>query len=168
MNYGCDPYNPYTAITKIPDDVPATAKFLESLKNTVKVATDALALAKANQERNANKSRRDVTFTIGEQVLLSTNHINLASQALRPSKKLQHRFIGPYRIIQKVSPVAYKLDIPDTLRIHPVFHVSLLRPYRDPTSIPNRDTPPPPPPAITVNDHQEYEVDYILDHRLHR
>jgi hypothetical protein len=56
INYGCDPYNPYLTISRIPDDVPATAEFLEGLMNTTKMATDALVLAKANQERNANKS----------------------------------------------------------------------------------------------------------------
>jgi hypothetical protein len=165
MNYGRDPYNPYTAIANIPDAVPATADFLESLKNATKIATDTLVLAKANQEKNANKSRREVSYMVGDQVLLSSNHINLASQASRPTKKLQHRFIGPYRISQKVSPVAYKLDLPDTLHIHPVFHVSLLRPYKEPTSFPDRDLPDPPPPPVTIDDAPEYEVERVLDHR---
>jgi hypothetical protein len=168
VNYGRDPYNPYTAITTIPDEIPATKDFLEGLTNSVKIATDALVLAKANQERNANKSWRDVTFQVDDQVLLSANHINLASQALRPTKKLQHRFLGPYRIIQKVSPVAYKLALPDSLRIHPVFHVSLLRPYKDPMTFPGQSRPDPPPPAVTIEDHSEYEVERILDHRTHR
>src|SRR5215216_492461 len=131
-NYGHDPYNPYSSITTIPDDIPAANEFLDALTNSTKIATDALVLAKANQERNANKSRRDVSFQVGDQVLLSANHINLASQALCPTKKLQHQFLGPYNITQKVSPVAYKLDLPDSLQIHLVFHVSLLHPYKNP------------------------------------
>jgi hypothetical protein len=168
VNYGRDPYNPYSTITKIPDDIPATAEFLEGLTNSTKIATDALVLAKANQERNANKSRRDVSFEIGDQVLLSANHINLASQALRPTKKLQHRFIGPYKIIQKISAVAYKLELPESLRIHPVFHVSLLRQYQDPASFPDRTLPQPPPPPVTIDNTPEYVVEKILDHRTKR
>jgi hypothetical protein len=168
INYGKDPHNPYTSVNPIPDEIPATTEFLQQLSNKAKQAADALVLAKANQERNANHHRRDVTFCVGDLVLLSSHHINLASQATRPSKKLQHRFTGPYRITQKVSPVAFKLALPDTLKIHPVFHVSLLRQYRDPTSIPNREAPQPPPPAITINDHPEFEVEKILDHRTHR
>ena len=81
MNYGRDPYNPYSAIKSLPDKIPVVAEFLEALSNTTKIAKDALVLAKANQERNANKARRDVQYEVGEQVLLSANHINLASQA---------------------------------------------------------------------------------------
>ena len=165
LNYGRDPWNPYASITHIPDQVPTAAEFLKSLSNGIKSAKDNLTLAKANQERNANKSRRKVEFNVGDKVLLNSYHINLASQALRTSKKLQHRFIGPYTITTKISPVSYKLELPHDLRIHPVFHVSLLRPYQDPTSIEHRPNPTPPPPAVTINDHIEYEVEYILDHR---
>jgi hypothetical protein len=159
VNYGYDPYNPYMAITKIPDEVPATTEFLEGLANATKIATDALVLAKANQERNANKSRRDMSYQVGDQVLLSANHINLASQALRPTKKLQHRFLGPYRVVKRVSPVAYRLELPESLRIHPVFHVSLLRPYKDPASFPDRALPTPPPLPVTIEDTPEYVVE---------
>ena len=168
INHGQDPHNPYTLLTCIPDEVPAVADFLQKLQNLTNQASDALVLAKAQQEKNANRSRREVEYQVGDQVLLSSNHINLASQARWPSKKLQHQFTGPYRVIQKVSPVAFKLDLPPSLKIHPVFHVSLLRPYKDPASIANRDPPPPSPPAVTIDDHLEYEVEYILDQRQHR
>jgi hypothetical protein len=165
INAGRDPLNPYHVLQHIPDHIPAAHDFMESISNATKIAHDALVLAKANQEKNANKSRRDVQFEIGDQVLLSSSHINLASQAKRPSKKLQHRFIGPYQIIQKISPVAYKLAIPDTLKIHPVFHVSILRPYTDPDSITHRSPSSPPPAPISIQDHDEFEVERILDHR---
>ena len=77
-------------ITKIPDEIPAAANFMENLSNITKIATDALVLAKANQERNANKSWWDIQYDVGDQVLLSAHHINLALQANCPLKKLQH------------------------------------------------------------------------------
>ncbi|XP_071902656.1 uncharacterized protein [Coffea arabica] len=52
-------------------------------------------------------------------------------------KKLQPRFVGPYKIIQRVGNVAYKLELPPSLsRIHNVFHVSMLKKYHpDPSYI---------------------------------
>src|SRR3954470_22402332 len=153
VNYGRDPGHPYSTVTKVPDHVPAVEEFLEGITNASKVARDSLVQAKANQEKNANKSRRDIQFEVNDQVLLSSAHINLASQAKRPSKKLQHRFIGPYRIIQKISAVAYKLELPSTLKIHPVFHVSLLHPYTSPDAVDHRPPTSLPPDPISVNDH---------------
>src|SRR5215218_9042149 len=99
LTQGRDPWNPYSSLTTVPDQVPAAADFMTTLSSNIKIATDALTLAKAHQEKNANKSRRDVLFEVGDQVLLNSHHVHLASQALRPSNKLQHRFIGPYPIV---------------------------------------------------------------------
>ena len=54
--------------------------------------------------------------------------------------------------------MAYQLDLPDALRIHDVFHVSLLRPYQS-------DGQFHPPPPILIEGEEEFEVDKILDHR---
>src|SRR6184192_2277243 len=100
VNYGQDPGHPYSTVTKVPDHVPAVHEFLEDIVYSSKVAQDSLVQAKVNQEKNANKSRCDVQFEVNDQVLLSSVHINLTSQAKHLSKKLKHRFIGPNRIIQ--------------------------------------------------------------------
>ena len=46
----------------------------------------------------------------------------------RPSDKLDHTKLGPYKIIKKLGPVTFKLEMPQGMRIHPVFHISLLEP----------------------------------------
>src|SRR3954451_16286474 len=163
--HGRDPIDPYSQVTSFPDSIPAAADFHRQQRNAIKQATDALVLAKANQEKYANQHRRDVSFSVGDKVLLSASHIHLASQAQRPPRKLQARFIGPYTIMAKVSPVAYKLELPTSLSIHPVFHVSLLRPYTAPSTVPDRVPSGPLPPP---DDHEEYEVERILDSRHRR
>ena len=74
--------------------------------------------------------------------------------------------MGPYKIVQVISPTAYKLDLPATMRIHPMFHVSLLKPYQ----ASNEFLRPIPPPAITLSDfeHKEYKVKTILNKRVLR
>jgi hypothetical protein len=71
-------------------------------------------------------------------------------------------------IAQVISPVAYKLELPLNLHIHPIFHVALLKRYTVPTSMPDRTPPNSPPDAVTIGDHAEFEVETILDKRTHR
>ena len=80
----------------------------------------------------------------------------------RPSKKLDWKRLGPYKVLKRVSLQAYKLALPPTMRhLHNVFHVSFLDPVKA-TSLPPRI--PPPPPTVYVKDGQEYfEVEDILD-----
>ena len=85
----------------------------------------------------------------------------------RPSKKLDHRRLGPFVIQKRIEEQAYRLDLPDTMKVHPVFHVSLLKPYQA-NEIPNRVQPPPPPVIVVTEEgeSEEYEVEAILRTRL--
>ena len=47
-----------------------------------------------------------------------------------PVRKLRRRFVGPFHVVRRVGPVAYELQLPSSWRIHPVFHTSLLRPFK--------------------------------------
>jgi hypothetical protein len=76
---------------------------------------------------------------------------------------LVYQRLGPSKIIAQVNPVSYRLELPPTMHIHPVFHVTLLEPYKT-SQIPNRIPPPPPP--IEIDHDVEYEVKEILDSRL--
>src|SRR5262249_10079859 len=109
-----------------------------------------------------NNKRTDLSFNVGDQVLLSTTNITVANQANRPSHKLAPCWTGPFSILERVGPVAYRLDLPSTLPIHPVIHISKPRPYSDPLSFnPSCDVPPRPPPDI-IADLPEWEVEAIL------
>ena len=79
-----------------------------------------------------------------------------------PSKKLDWKCLGPYKVSKRIGLQAYKLALPPTMRhLHDVFHVSFLDPIKAP-SLPPRI--PPPPPALYVKDTQEYfEIEDILD-----
>src|SRR5882724_69060 len=100
-------------------------------------------------------------FKVGDTVWLDASHIKTTC----PSKKLDHRFLGPFPIIERVSSHAFRLGLPLTLsRIHPVFHVSLLQPTSA-SSIPNWLTDPPPP--IELDKSSEWEVDQLLDSKVH-
>ena len=137
---------------------------ITNMNEYIQLVKENITKAQEYQAQNANKKKCDIKYKIGDQVLLSTANLNLASQVQRLSRKFQVRFIGLYLIKEQVSTVSYRLTLPATLRIHPVFHVSLLKPYHQgPHSYSGR-TPQPSAP-ILVEDYVEYEVEKILDKR---
>ena len=85
--------------------------------------------------------RKDIRYEIGEKVFLK---VSPWKKVMRFGKKgkLSPRFIGPYEMIEKVGPVAYRLALPPELeKIHNVFHVSILRRYRtDPSYVVSSET----------------------------
>ena len=81
-----------------------------------------------------------------------------------PSKKLSEKNLGPYTIIAQVGSHLFTLCLPDAMHaVHPVFHVSQLKPAIANT-IPNWEQPPPPP--VEVNSEPEYEITEILDSKV--
>uniref|UniRef100_A0A3B3XW38 Gypsy retrotransposon integrase-like protein 1 n=1 Tax=Poecilia mexicana TaxID=48701 RepID=A0A3B3XW38_9TELE len=95
------------------------------------------------------------SYQPGQKVWLSTRDITLKSF----NKKLSPRFIGPYEISSILSPTSVRLKLPDCLRIHPVFHVSLIKPVVSSPLCPPSE---PPPPARDIDGVPVYSVRRIV------
>ncbi|WMV58770.1 hypothetical protein MTR67_052155 [Solanum verrucosum] len=88
------------------------------------------------QKSYADLKRRDIEYQVGDKVYLKVSPWKKIMR-FGQKGKLSPRFIGPYKILERVGPVAYKLASPPELdKIHNVYHVSMLRRYRfDPSHI---------------------------------
>lgn len=165
LNYGHHPLVPASLLKPPQTNVPAVTDFVAAQASILAQAQDAIIEAQDRQKRQADKNRRLVPFDVGDMVLLSTEHISVASHKNRPSKKLEPKFIGPFKVVAKVNENAFKLDLPPTMKQHPVFNADLLRPYiPSPKDFVDR-APPRPPPDI-IDGHEEYEVEKILDFKM--
>lgn len=159
LNLGFNPRCDYLENNN--SNLPAVATHLENIRSLEKVLSQLLKNAAQNYKRFADRKRKDVEFKLGELVMLNRKNI----KTTRPSDKLDYRKIGPFQITEKINEVAYRLKLPENLKIHDVFHVSLLEKYYE-SKIPDRYVPPPPP--IEIDDDLEFEVEAILDSRIRR
>ena len=97
---------------------------------------------------------------IGSIAYVLAKHI----RTTRPTKKFAEKYLGPFTVIERVSPLAYQLELPNYMsQIHPVFHISQLEPAT-PNEIPYRSDSPPPP--VEVEGELEYEISDILDSKI--
>ncbi|KAJ9528963.1 hypothetical protein QJQ45_000534 [Haematococcus lacustris] len=156
VNTGQSPLTP--ALLELPGEVycPSARKLSEWWQSNVKQARHFMEQAQQRQAYLANKGRRDVEFSPGQLVLLSTKNLRLKPGK---AKKLLPGFIGPFKVLEHVGPVAVRLDLPPAMaRMHPVFHVALLRPYTS-------EHPHLPPPVDWLDEAPLYEVEKLLAHR---
>jgi hypothetical protein len=144
--------------------VPAAQDTAADMQATLAHARTKLEEARARMARQANTHRREVNFSVGDKVRLSTANLSLPSTM---SRKLTARFLGPFEVERVVNAVAYKLKLPASLKVHPVFHVSLLQPWRVDTTFPEHQPAHTRPPPVDVGDNR-FEVDRLLDKRTRR
>ncbi|KAK5771667.1 hypothetical protein PVK06_047901 [Gossypium arboreum] len=103
---------------------------IRETEQKVKVIRESLKVASDFQKSYADLKRKDIEFQIEDKFFLKVSPWKKILRFGREGK-LSPRFIGPYEVIERIGPVAYRLSLsPDLEKIHNVFHVSMLRRYQ--------------------------------------
>ena len=158
LNYGRHPATPPEVA--LATTVPAAATVVTELRDRVDNAKRMLQSAQDRQKAQADKRRRDSTFKVNDMVLLNTKNITLKMPGVN---KLLPKYIGPFKVIQQVGKTAYKLELPDVMQIHPVFHASLLHEYHS-----DGNCQPPPPAMHVAEDGEWFYIESLLGDRTTR
>ena len=140
--------------------VPSTKAHLRRCRRVWRVARAALLRASVRAQRGANRRRaRAPVYQPGQRVWLLARDLPLQTSQTS-TRKLNPRFVGPYTVDRIISPVAVRLDLPPALKVHPVFHVSQLKPVA--TSSLSPPEPAPPLPRILPDGDPVWSVRKLL------
>lgn len=140
---------------------PSVAAMISSVQSIAASLKEHLARAQNKMKLTADKKRKDQEYQVGEMVLLKIQPYVQSSLANRPYPKLAFKYYGPYKVPERIGKAAYKLELPDDSLIHPVFHVSQLKPFvSDYTPVFSNL------PSAAVLDQEELKPEAILDRRL--
>ena len=161
-NYGYHPrFSMIPQNQKITMSAPAAATLANQLRTLHEKLIENIKLAQNHQAKFYDARHKPIEFQRGDRVWLLSRNIRTE----RRNKKLDWKRLGPYTVIERIGTQAYRLDLLRTMKIHPVFHISLLDQYK-PSIIPGRIQEPPLP--IIINGEFEYEVEDILDSKYLR
>ena len=106
-----------------PDIVKGTKAKVQVIRQRLKAAND-------RQKSYADLKRKDIEYEVGDKVFLKESPWRKVLRFWKKGK-LSPRFIGPYEVLERIGPVAYRLALPPELaKLHDVFHVFMLQKYR--------------------------------------
>ena len=104
-------------------------EIVQTIVDKVNIIRSRLKAAQDRQKSYADKRRKDLEFEVEDRVFLK---LSPWKSVVRFGKrgKLSPRYIGPFEIVERIGPMAYRLDLPEELsRVHNVFHISMLYKY---------------------------------------
>ncbi len=165
LNYGLHPHTP--ASINIQGDGPVHQAqklsksgrtsfancFADEMQRIVTHARKLLLSAQQRQKAYHDRKARAKQFNVGDRVLLSTKNIAFKNPG---TAKLLPKYAGPFEVLERIGLAAYRLLLPETMKIHDVFHVCLLEPYRDDGRYQ------PPPVTLFLDGDVQYEIEAVL------
>ena len=161
-NYGQDPRMGFEGRRKGKYEV--AGKFMERMKKIQEEAKAALGKAQEEIKKFANRRRKkEEEYRVGNLVLLSTKDLKWQMKGRR-SEKLTEYFVGPYKVKGIISSNAIELELPKSIRIHPVVNVSRVRLYK----LQVKGQKKTPPKLVIIKGEEEFKVEKIINKRTVR
>ena len=165
-NYGFHPHFlaescPTSSSSSSSHSAPTAEEFTSYLHDIHERLVQNVKHAQDLQAKYYNAKHKPAMLNPSDLVWLNSSNISTTC----PSKKLDWKHLGPFKVVKRIGLQAYKLDLPVSMRhIHDTFHISLLDPLKS-TSIPPHRLLTAPSAAYVKDDHEHFEVDDILDSR---
>ena len=139
--------------------VESAAEFMERMKKVHEEAGTVLKKAQEDMKRQADRGRKETEkWRKGDRVMLSTKDLIFKE---RPARKLVDRYIRPYMIEEVISTNVVKLQLPTSMRIHPVINISQIVQYKEQVEGQKKEEGKP----IEVEGVKEWEIERILKKR---
>jgi hypothetical protein len=158
--YGVEP-----SLGTVPEtDASANSEVAETLqerKHFSDLLKEQLARAQNKMKVDADTKRSPRQLQVGEQVELKLQPYTQLFVVNRPCPKLALKYFRPYTILERIGEAAYKLELPSTAQVHPVFHISQLKQYTPDHTPVFAELP-----SVPQLDLAELELEYVLDHHL--
>jgi len=159
-NYGQDPRMGFEGRRKGKYEV--AGKFVEKIRKIQEEAKAVLGKAQEKMKKFANKKQgKGEEYRMGDLVLLSTKNVKWQMKGRR-SEKLTEHFVGPYKIKGIISSNAIELDLPKSIKIHPIVNVSRVRLYTSQVKGQKKV----PPKLVIIKGEEEFEVEKIINKRI--
>jgi len=141
--------------------------YAENLSKTLRMLRERMEETQVTMTAEANEKRQAHPFWVGDEVFLDMRSLPIgyanvtgAANDSNNSRKFQHPYTGPFKLLKKAGKNAFLLDIPAHWHLHPVFKVARLKPSRV-----DRSHEHPPPPLLRSTATVKYEVETIQEHR---
>ena len=130
-------------------------------------ASDAIAFAQTASKFHYDRRHQPQYFRKGDFALLRLHKgYNIPANKLT-GRKYGQQFVGPFRVLERIGKLAYRLEIPGHWQLHPIFTVAQLEPCPDPKADPFRRLRPDHPPAVSVDrEGEEWEIERLLNKRV--
>jgi len=141
--------------------------YAEKLSKTLRILRERMEETQVTMTAEANEKHQAHSFWVGDEVFLDTRSLPIgyanvtgAANDINNSRKLQHPYAGPFKLLKKAGENTFVLDIPAHWCLHPVVNIARLKP-----SIVDRSREHPPLPPLRSTAMVEYEVETIQEHR---